>query len=40
MHLVKWTAGLATTAMMGLTLVVPAVSAGAATGGAAGAFMR
>jgi hypothetical protein len=32
MHLVKWTAGLATAAMMGLTLVVPAVSAGAATG--------
>lgn len=32
MYLVKWTAGLATAAVMGLTLVVPAVSAGAATG--------
>jgi hypothetical protein len=32
MHLVKWSAGLATAAVMSLTLVVPAVSAGAATG--------
>lgn len=33
MHLVKLSAGLATATVMGLTLAVPAVSAGAATGG-------
>lgn len=32
MHLVKWSAGLATAAVMGLTVITPAVSANAATG--------